>query len=406
MRSLVMFLVVSAALCVGAGCWLAGPTVPVVTFEQQLAKAELQCFWDFRLPLHAGEKIARLYLLDENLYCLTSDNRLVAIDAMVGRVLWSQEVADVGKTVFAPRHYDGIVLSKTPATMEQLLKRGEHSGESAPFDVVFVTTITRAKAFDRRKGELIRTLPFTFGPGASASAVSDGRYLFVTDNRGYYHAVRLHEGLRIWTMLIGDMIMAPPAYSNDRLYVANAAGVVHAVSASQTRQKIWSRRLDGPVTAAMLVDRQGCFVPCEDRRLYALDPVSGRQLWDPLDCDRPLRDAPQASDVSVFQYARGGSFYAVNRANGTLRWKKTGPRKVLAVVDNDVYLVDNRRRLLIVDEILGKVKASVELGGMQLFAANTTAPGIYLAKRSGQIYCLRPLSAGRLTAEMIRQAGK
>ena len=114
MRGLVKCLVLSAALCVLVGCQ-PGPTTPEVTFEQRLANAGLQCFWDFALPLDRGETITRARLLDENLYCLTSNNRLVAIDAARGVVLWSQPVAEAGKTVYDLRHYDQLLISPAPA---------------------------------------------------------------------------------------------------------------------------------------------------------------------------------------------------------------------------------------------------------------------------------------------------
>jgi len=204
-------------------------------------------------------------------------------------------------------------------------------------------------------------------------------------------------------MSIGDMIVSPVLYMEDKVFVAAANGTLNVVSASSPRRKNWSRRLDGPVTAPALVTRKGYFVPCEDRNLYAFEPTAGVELWEPFDCKYPLRDAPQASEISVFQYVRDSrKFFAINIVNGKLRWSMTGPRKVLAAMDNDVYLLWGNR-MLIVDEVLGKVTASVPIGGMDLLVANTKAPAVYGATRGGGVYCIRPLAAGYLTAEMLRQ---
>jgi hypothetical protein len=72
-------------------------------------------------------------------------------------------------------------------------------------------------------------------------------------------------------------------------------------------------------------------------------------------------------------------------------------------MSRNVYLRDNRNRILVVDEILGETKASVQMPVSHLLTANTTAPGIYGASRDGDLYCIRTLDAGHITAEMLRK---
>ena len=67
------------------------------------------------------------------------------------------------------------------------------------------------------------------------------------------------------------------------------------------------------------------------------------------------------------------------------------------------YVLDDSGNLLVVDEILGKVRASIPLTACDLFADNTSAPAIYLAGTDGRLYCLRQLGAGRLTAEALKK---
>jgi len=39
--------------------------------------------------------------------------------------------------------------------------------------------------------------------------------------------------------------------------------------------------------------------------------------------------------------------------------------------------------------------------GMEVFLPNTSAEGIWAATRDGRVYCLRPMSAGRLTIDKL-----
>jgi len=93
--------------------------------------------------------------------------------------------------------------------------------------------------------------------------------------------------------------------------------------------------------------------------------------------------------------------YAVNVTNGDVRWKLPAGRDVLAIIDDVVYVLDAEKKLHLVNEITGKVDVVVPLAGFDFYARNTTTPAIYTATRSGHIFCLRPIKAGRLTAEML-----
>ena len=120
----------------------------------------------------------------------------------------------------------------------------------------------------------------------------------------------------------------------------------------------------------------------------------------------PLRDAAQIGPRTVFQYARDDKFYAINIVSGRSRWKNpddtdvddTDDREVLALMDNNVYLLDKQNNLRIVDEVLGPkkgLKTTLPLSGLDLYVPNTTAPAIYVGNHvTGELFCFRPISAG------------
>ncbi len=373
-----------------------------------LKDAGLNYYWKWKLPLD-GEIIARTYLIDENLYCLTNANRLIAIDAARGILRWSRwvHVAKPGVKVYEPVNVKNVMIPRIPPTRKEILQPKLYSDKKIKsFDAVIISTRTNALLIDRDNGEVIRRIEFNFNAGASAGVCSDGRLLFVPDTRGWYHAILLHQMIESWTLSVEGAITLAPRYVDDKVIVVSEKGRVQVASTFETRNKIWTRVLKTSAGAPVLATRNHLLIPCMDKRLYAFDPTTGRELWEPFDCKKPLRDIPQISEVSAFQYARGGDFHALAIVTGKLRWTLPDARKVLAAMDHKVYLMDKRNRILVVDEILGETKAAIQMPPTDLLAANTTAPAIFGASRDGNLYCIRTIDAGHLTAEMLKKKTK
>ena len=391
-------------------------TIEEARHAKNLQDAGLKYHWNCNeLPklLEPGETIAKAYLLDENLYCLTTTNRMIAIDAATGTVNWERwaYIADPGVQVFDPSHANNLIIPRTPPTRKEILQpERSYTGKIRGFDAVVINTKIMGFVYDRKTGQEIRRIPFKFPSAASTAVCSDGRLMFVPDVRGWYHAFKLHEALISWTMAIDGAIdgaiLAPAKYIDDKVIVASSDGVVEVSSTFQSRKKVWTRKLEAGVEAPFAVTRNHLMIPCMDRSLYAFDPTTGQRLWTPYDCKKQLRDAPQISEISVFQYARGGKFYALNLVSGKLRWTLPDARKILAAMNQNVYVQDTRNRVLVVDEVLGEIKASIQLPSTDMLLGNTSAPAIYGVGRDGRAYCIRDLKAKHITAKMLRDKSK
>jgi len=365
-----------------------------------LAKAGLQYYWKSSLKLPPDESIERLILLDENIYCLTDRHRLIAVDAAVGTFRWWRQVAGPTETVFRPTHAENVRMPEKLAGIRDILSP-EETADVKTFDAVLINTVDYVLVLDRKTGKVYRKIDFAFA--ANGAGACDGVSFYVGSTRGWYHAIRLREAVEEWWLSADALVAAPVEHFGNSVYVADTAGSVIATQTGHRGKKLWVRRLTGAVTAPFHVDRRGCFVPCDDNRLYALDRLTGRPLWDlPFVARGPLSDAVQVSDNTVFQLARGDKFYAVNLTTGRPRWSRPDGRTVLGVFDGEVFLLNNAETLLIIDEMLGAVRTSLPMTGWDLFARNTSAPALYVATRSGELACIRKLSAGRLTAEMMK----
>lgn len=380
------------------GCAKKLPPQPVS--EEILSQVDLQYYWQVNLGLPRGETIEGVLLLDETLYCLTNRYNLYALDAARGLLKWTFQVAGPGQTVFLPTHVNGLRLSKQPATLEEMLN--QQMPDTPPFDAVLINTLGELIVLNRETGELQRRIPFDFP--ANTTGVSDGKNFYCGSTGGRYYAIRMWESVQDWVFAANDMITSPLRYANNMLYVADESGTVIATRTGSSAHKVWTRKLEGAVTAPFEVTGKGCFVPCDDNRLYAFDPQNGQDLWlMPFVCQGPLYDAVQVGDELIYQYASGDRFYAINPGNGNQVWSVVEGRQVLMIAEGKIYLRCSGNRLMVLNNMDGTVIKMIPLTGWEMYASNVKDSGLYMVSKGGRVGCLRLQSAGQLTRESLRK---
>ncbi len=402
MRSWTKLMVAVAAAAMLSGCRQDGGESPQPTHPTVFAEAGLTYYWRFRVPLPDEERIVRLYRLDENLYCMTNRNRVVAMDAASGRVKWIRRVAEPDQAVFRPCHGDLLVLSETASGIADILDP-RRADRPEPFDAVFFNTLSYVRVINRKTGEVVReAVPFDFA--ANTGGDTNGLYYFVGSVKGIYYGILLQEAVEVWKLSTRDILSAPLVYHDRRLYVGSTDGSFYCTQVSGRGDELWRQETDGPITAAFHVDQRGCFVPSEDNRLYAFGLISGLPLWEPFICEGPLRDPVQVGERTVFQYARRDRLYAIDVANGRKRWDLEQGRVVLAVVDAEAYVLDAAGNLRVIDEMTGETIRTLPLTGWDVFLRNATAPAIYMASEDGHVACIRPQDSGYLSPAELRAA--
>jgi hypothetical protein len=404
----VVTVVLSSVGCAPPGGEYAGLVQP-----ETLAKADLQYYWHVRCQLERGEQINRMDLVGDRLYCLTNHNRLLALDAARGIWLWSQDLASPRQRVFTPVHADKVLI---PTRLRLPIDQDQTASVSR-FDAVILNTLSEILVLDRSTGEKVARIPLDFPASTSGAVGADAdtaqaEHYFLASFRGWYYSVNLSTGLQEWGRSTGGFLNSAPVYYDGILYVAGEDNVLYAVKAGRNAVPVWSSQdldsqpMHGAVTSGIHVDSRGCFVPCQDNRLYAYNPINGRPLWEPFVCQQPLQDNVQVGDNSIFLLARRDNFYAIDVAKGAKRWSLPLGRLVLATMQDRtdrVYLLDADNNLRVLDEMTGKASAVLPMTGLDRFLPNTTVPAIYAATRKGRIVCIRLASAGYLTPEMFQQ---
>ncbi len=383
-----------------AGC--GGSKAPQLVTSEVLTEADLNYFWTLHLDLPDGESLLRLSLVDENLYVVTDRNYLYTLDAASGAVKWSYRLGSPAMKSYRVYHASDVVLPERRLTIQEIAE--DRLGPSAePVDVVLVNTLTKLHVFDRSNGQVLREVKFDFT--ANTGPACDGRSAFIGSSEELVYSVRLASATHLWSEPSGSLAGAPE-YTEGFLFVANEQGRLHCIKPGFHAARQWTKELSGKVAGGFHADQRGLFLGTDENFLYGLVPESGETLWEPFITQGPINRPVQVGANSVFAYADGDRFYAVNLTTGQQRWAHPAGRRVLAAIRGTIYLLDRDRNLHLVDEVLGTDRTTLPLVGMDLFADNAVAPAIYTATRDGRVFCIRPDEAGQLTPDMLYRTAR
>lgn len=385
------------ALLSGCGQPPKGDEFAGVPQPEVLARSGLHYYSHFQVRLDEGEQILSMHRLDENLYLLTNQHRLIACDSRSLAMRWSYQIDPRDTPVFRPVHADRLILSEKPTSITDMTN--QRLPVSRPFNAVMFNSLTHVVVLDRATGQEVRRAELPYA--ASAGGSFDSGYYFAPDTKGLTFAVSLPEEVQSWTFPADDMISAPVQIYNRNVYSVSRNGNVRVARVGRSRQDAWSAKLDGDFTRPFHVDERGCFITANNGRLYALDAVTGRPLWDTVYFRNRVYDSPQVGQATLFQCVRDEGLYALNLVNGQQRWKQPGGVSVLATMGGKAFAIDKDHVLHVKDEIQGTTLSSLPMHGLDLFLPNTTAPTMYVATRCGRLFSVRPADAAAIRIEEV-----
>ncbi len=228
-------LVLAAAWCLtAAGCgeqMMWSSTSAALTHDSVLAKAGLANYWQLDLQLPPGQRIVKLTLIEENLYCLTESNWLLAVDAASGVRKWSHQVAEKGVQVFPPCHGTKVPIDPNlPGVIHPDIGLWRGTGRNdlnlpgvekistppAPAslparDLVLINTPDYVIALDRMTGEEVRKISFAqYQPAsfvANTGGGCDGTFFYVGALSGDVKSIRINEGVVAWSYQSGSIMV-------------------------------------------------------------------------------------------------------------------------------------------------------------------------------------------------------
>ncbi|MBS3821298.1 MAG: PQQ-binding-like beta-propeller repeat protein, partial [Phycisphaerae bacterium] len=352
-----------------------------------------------QVPLAPGETIQRLVLLDDNLYVMTDQAALIAVDAAVGKQRWRVTVSLAGRKVYTPSHVDNMPLREEVWT--DTVAKAPEAEQFPRINAVAVNDLAHMLLIERESGKIYRDIKFDRTSATNAGVCDEERFYYPgLDNM--CNCYNLMLGQVIWWQSYTGLAEVPLRTYAGRVYVGTSDGRMQCMTGGSVGIRKWTLTFDRPILAPFHVGPRGLFFAVGNQ-VRAHDAISGLKLWEPVYVDGVIEDGMQLSGTTLYQHARGDGLYAINLTNGEVRWHRPGGWMVLAVMDGQAYVLDTDANLHVMNEITGEVTASVPMARFDFFVPNTQSPAIYAATRSGQIYCIRKSDAGRLTAEMLQQ---
>ena len=333
--------------------------------------------WQLRLRLDEGQRLADIYLVDDQLYLATDDGYAFAVHADTGTNRWLRQITREGYRVLRPCHAGSQAIFATPAFLLHV---------------------------DRLSGEGVDRYEFRFPAGTAP--VSDGVRVYVggLDQRIYAFDVATH--LHGWKAITDGPITSTPALFEGNLFAASSDGTVHSCTAENKTYR-WQRKTYGSVTSDLAVSGDGVYVPARDQSLYLLDLLFGQIRWQAR-FSGPLYEPPVLTADTAYQFCEDDGLVAVNidplEVERRIRWKLPRGRSLLTIADGQALVLSRDETILVVTPADGTVKHTLPAAGMTLAAPCPDRTALLLASPDGRVFCARPIGTPQVSRDDVRDA--
>lgn len=221
-----------------------------------------------------------------------------------------------------------------------------------------------------------------------APMIVAGKILFVGTLRGELHAVNLADGERLGFLKTYSPVYAAPALFDATLVFCTESGEENLAAYDIAKREIrWSKDLGG-ISASPLVYRNMLVAAGLNGAIAAYD-ILGNEAWI-FKTKSEIRSSPAASAGTVFCANTRGEVFALDAADGSVRWKSNvngavhagltvhGSMLIVASRDSFVYLFDTENGSIVRRIVVGnKVMASPAVQNGTIFI--TTLDGAVLA---------------------------
>ncbi len=254
----------------------------------------------------------------------------------------------------------------------------------------------------------------TLPAAVKAGPMIAGARLIVARNDGVVAAHDRRSGAVQWSVATGGEVLATPACADGVVVFGSGDGRVYAVDDAGAER--WRYDAGAPVYGEPRVADGTVYIADNAGRLHALSLRDGARQWVFERADYGSEGRPAIwGDLVVFG-AWDGRLYALERADGRVRWSSAGPKssdggaaRYFAPADcgpvalDDVLLVCDRGYLLGAYDRTGRL---VEKWPLKVAALTPTADGRGAWARTTETRVLRLNERGAVVREVDVPAGR
>lgn len=312
-------------------------------------------------------------------YLGTQENKIFALDAASGRVMWSTQLGkntSIRNSILpSPVVGNGMVYSNS---QDGLLY-----------------------ALDARTGNTA----WSYQTLALAGPTVANGVVYIGSKDGVLSALDAVSGRELWSAQINGGLTASPVVASGLVYVIGGGNELYALDAQSGREQ-WRRDVSGGYPPAIADGI--AYLTTTSGEVYALDATSGDVKWvSPRQYAEGFSGSPVVVGNDIYVNSTAGVF-ALSRADGSERWLFGAPMSSTptapAVVDGTVYVgsgdppaVNNGpisaqpdEKLYALDAASGKEQWAYQLGGVADSTPMVSNGVIYIGASDRTLYAVMP----------------
>ncbi|HUI87479.1 MAG TPA: PQQ-binding-like beta-propeller repeat protein [Anaerolineales bacterium] len=189
-----------------------------------------------------------------------------------------------------------------------------------------------------------------------------------------------------------DRWIATPLATNDTLFAPNNDGSLYALKIA-TGQLLWTLSIGQPLWGAPVTDGKLIFLTSLDHFLYAIDPQSQKIVWK-TDLGGSAAGSPalSADGTTLYVGSFGSKVFAINAANGAIRWTANTNAWVWSdpsINASNVFVADINGQVYSLDASNGQNSwSNIAPDGPITGSPLLTTDGAVVATESGSVYSL------------------
>ena len=203
----------------------------------------------------------------------------------------------------------------------------------APSPVILVNDVLGFRGGNDRTGTMPGPAPnasggplgirwqFEADAGIAAPPAISQQQVYVGDRGGTLHVLEAATGRELWTYDVGSAMATTPTIDGSQAYLTTQGGKLQVLELA-THKAGWS--LVGVIPTALAVDDKVAYVGMGTGNLIAVSSASGSAVWQAKLASTPHYVAIDRTTVYVTTSATG-DLYAVNRSSGRIRWHASLP---------------------------------------------------------------------------------
>ncbi len=167
--------------------------------------------------------------------------------------------------------------------------------------------------------QVIEKWRFSSGANIISTPLVIKDLVIVGNQDGEVAALSLKNGELKWSFKTEGSIFSSPAAANGKTIFGSADGFVYCLDI-KTGKLAWKKQTNAPVLGSPLISRETIYIG-SSKAFFALDLKKGNERWRYDSLKGPVVSKPLLSNQDLIFGAWDTYLYALNAADGALRWK-------------------------------------------------------------------------------------